>query len=206
MRNLVEGHERIEVARLCARGGALAALLVLAVLLGGGEVRAAEGQTESLDSLGALTTGVPSPKLAGWALSKHALLTLKGVQQSGPSGKPRPVVVSFFATWCEPCREGLPRLQTLADRSNGAFGLLLVAVGEEGAAVEAMLSDLQVTAPAVGDRYLTISTRWGVAGVAGPATLPKTVVIGADSKVAAIFGREGKDFEDRLRQALRGGE
>ena len=40
------------------------------------------------------------------------------------------VLVHFFATWCEPCREELPALNRLAARANGDVKVLAIAVAD----------------------------------------------------------------------------
>lgn len=71
-----------------------------------------------------LPAGTPAPELA--------LPALDGPPLSLAALHGRPVLVHFFATWCEPCREELPALARLAARLDPATGpvLLTVDVGE----------------------------------------------------------------------------
>jgi peroxiredoxin len=43
----------------------------------------------------------------------------------------RPVLVSFFATWCPPCVEEAPSLETLAERLGDKATVVVVSVDED---------------------------------------------------------------------------
>jgi thiol-disulfide isomerase/thioredoxin len=52
------------------------------------------------------------------------------------------VLVNFWATWCEPCREEMPSMQRLKTRLAGEpFTILAINYGESAAKVEAFLRD-----------------------------------------------------------------
>ncbi|WP_242394910.1 TlpA family protein disulfide reductase [Anaeromyxobacter oryzisoli] len=62
-------------------------------------------------------------------------------------------VVDFWATWCEPCQEQLPRLDALA-RRYGDAGLAVAAVSfdEDRALLEAFVAEHPVSFPVLWDR------------------------------------------------------
>jgi thiol-disulfide isomerase/thioredoxin len=47
----------------------------------------------------------------------------------------RPVLISFFATWCPPCVEEIPSLEILAERLGPSATVLVVSVDEDEAAL-----------------------------------------------------------------------
>src|SRR5262249_24727244 len=70
---------------------------------------------------------------------------LPGATLSGAAGElrraaaGRPMVVDFFASWCEPCRASFPRLSLLA-RSHPEVGVFGVDIGEEPPLVAAFVA------------------------------------------------------------------
>jgi thiol-disulfide isomerase/thioredoxin len=86
------------------------------------------------------------------------------------------VIVHFFATWCEPCREELPALNRLAERSNGAVRVLAISVAEPDDRVERFLRAMPVQFPVLLDRDRAVAKSWNV------ATLPSSFILDADLK------------------------
>jgi thiol-disulfide isomerase/thioredoxin len=79
-----------------------------------------------------------------------------------------PVILHFWATWCEPCHEELPALEAMA-RHLADSGVILVAVAideeADAARVRRHAQDLGVTFPVYLAREGTISERywsWGI--------------------------------------------
>jgi len=60
-----------------------------------------------------------------------------GTQALAPSG--RPLLVDFFASWCEPCKTALPHHALLAEKYRGRVDYVLVGLDEDPAALEAAL-------------------------------------------------------------------
>ncbi|MDO8787385.1 MAG: redoxin family protein [Sulfuritalea sp.] len=88
--------------------------------------------------------------------------------------KGKPVLLNFWATWCEPCREEMPALARLAERWQ-AKGLTVLtgAVADNAKRVEDFLWETlpeKQTLPVLHDREQTISRAWGT------RVLPTTVV------------------------------
>lgn len=74
---------------------------------------------------GAVANTLPAPGSAAPAL---ALVTLDGTPASLAALHGRPVLLHFFATWCEPCREELSGLSRLAAALDPATGPVILAV------------------------------------------------------------------------------
>jgi len=87
------------------------------------------------------------------------------------------IVLNFFATWCEPCREEMPELNRYANEHKGD-GFLLVGIDaeEKQDRVEAFLKDLKVDFP-VGIDEGNLQKRYAV------GAFPTSVLIGVDGKV-----------------------
>jgi thiol-disulfide isomerase/thioredoxin len=84
----------------------------------------------------------------------------------------RVVLVHFFATWCEPCREELPALKRLVERSAAKpVAVLAISVGEVDARVVRFMEGLPVNFPVLLDRERAVAKSWDV------YTLPTTYVL-----------------------------
>jgi thiol-disulfide isomerase/thioredoxin len=83
------------------------------------------------------------------------------------------VLVHFFATWCEPCREELPALNRLAARANGDVKVVAIAVADADQRVQLFFETTAVDFPVLLDRDRTVAKAWNV------ATLPTTFVLDA---------------------------
>jgi thiol-disulfide isomerase/thioredoxin len=100
-------------------------------------------------------------------------------------GNSKGVILSFFASWCVPCRQELPIIDALADELT-AKGVRVVIVGfkEDFDRINELLKELKITKPLVlCDRYGKVGEKYSV------RFLPTTFFIGADGKIKdVIFG------------------
>jgi peroxiredoxin len=83
------------------------------------------------------------------------------------------VLVHFFATWCEPCREELPALNRLGARAGGNVKVLAIAVADADQRVQRFFETAPVDFPVLLDRDRAVAKAWQV------ATLPTTFVLDA---------------------------
>lgn len=88
----------------------------------------------------------------------------------------RVVLVHFFATWCEPCRDELASLDRLAQHLDGRAEILAIDVGEPEARIRKFFETLPVRFPILLDADRSAMKSWDV------VTLPSTFVIGADGR------------------------
>ena len=106
-------------------------------------------------------TGGPTPPLA--------LRDLDGRPHDLTDYRGKVVVVNFWATWCQPCREELPSLERLRDAMRGRrFEVLTVNVAEGEPRVKGFLAEVPLRLPVLLDRNGDAQRAWRVRGL--PAT------------------------------------
>jgi peroxiredoxin len=91
-----------------------------------------------------------------------ALDSLGGESKSLKDQKGRVVLVHFFATWCEPCREEIASLQRLTERVSARPLVLAIDVGEVDIRVQRFFEKLPVNFPVLLDRDKAAAKSWGV--------------------------------------------
>jgi thiol-disulfide isomerase/thioredoxin len=114
------------------------------------------------------------------------------------------VLVSFWATWCEPCKTEMPFLQSYHEKYQAA-GLSLVSVSIDGpdtaADVAPYIRRLGYTFPIVLDEDGAIAQRHNPAG-----TAPFAILVGRDGRVvkriAGFQPSEAPELEREIRHLL----
>lgn len=95
----------------------------------------------------------------------------------------KPVVINFWATWCEPCREEMPSLARLGERWEAAgLVVLTVAVADQPKRVEEFLWETlpgKQTLSVLHDREQVIGRAWGA------RMLPTTLVLDRRHRIVA---------------------
>ena len=127
-------------------------------------------------------TGGPTPPLA--------LTDQHGTHHTLTAYQGRVVLVNFWATWCEPCREEMPALQQLQNRL-GKERLVVLAVnyGESLEKVQKFVGEVPVDLPILLDRHMDTAKSWQV------RVLPTSFVLGPDGKIrySVVGGLEWGD-------------
>ena len=92
------------------------------------------------------------------------------------------VLLNFWATWCAPCREEMPSMQSLRESLEGRpFAVLAVNVGEGERAARDFGDKMALRFPILLDRDMTTTRAWSA------RVLPASYVIGPDGKVAYSY-------------------
>jgi len=106
----------------------------------------------------------------------------------------RVLVVNFWATWCEPCRDEMPSLQRLREKLDGkSFDVLAVNYGESREKISQFLGREKVALPVLLDPEMETAKAWGVGG------LPMTFLIDAKGRVRySVFGERDWSGGDSL--------
>jgi cytochrome c biogenesis protein CcmG/thiol:disulfide interchange protein DsbE len=106
----------------------------------------------------------------------------------------RPVVLNFFASWCEPCTREMPALQAVAERYRGRVQFVGVTFNDSRDNARKALERAGVTYPAAFDAKSTLVDDYGVRG------LPTTFFIGPDGNL--IERKDGEFSEVQLRKVV----
>jgi thiol-disulfide isomerase/thioredoxin len=94
----------------------------------------------------------------------------------------RPVFLNLWASWCVPCRNEMPAIQSASERWPGVY-FLGVAVEDDPSAAEDFAAEIGVTYPIAIDETETVNVAFPHFG------LPATFVIGQDGTIAnQVFG------------------
>ncbi len=102
------------------------------------------------------------------------------------------VVLDFWASWCGPCRKGLPMVQTVADYFTGRDVVFFaVNLGESAEAARGFFADNGLTLPVALDDG-ALSEAFGVSGI------PHTVIIGRDGNIQSVHAGLADDLDAQL--------
>ena len=178
------------------RSGLLAGAVLVAAALTVGPVRA--GQVEFPQAFG--IQPIPEPPQAPEISAKDP----DGRRLRLAEFRGKVILVNFFATWCEPCREEMPALERLykAYREHG-FVVLGVNFREGAGTVRGFLAETKVSFPTVLDENGSVTTAYGI------RPLPASFLVGRDGRILwRAFGArpwDARDFRKYLEGVLRDG-
>jgi thiol-disulfide isomerase/thioredoxin len=114
----------------------------------------------------------------GGATPPLVLKDLKGVTHDLAQYRGKVVLVNFWATWCEPCRDEMPSMQQLKRKLAGRpFEVLAINLAESENKVVDFLRRLPVEFTVVLDRNSTARSDWNV------KVLPTSFVVDVDGVI-----------------------
>jgi thiol-disulfide isomerase/thioredoxin len=110
----------------------------------------------------------PALRLTGLDGKEHALEAYQG----------KVVLVNFWATWCEPCREEMPSIERLRRSLEGRpFAVLAVNLAEPETRVQNFLRDVPGGFTVLMDRDTAVAKAWKA------RLLPATYIVGPDGRI-----------------------
>ena len=160
--------------------------------------------------LGLLAPVVILLGLLGWALERHqatlavgaalargeappvpavTLVALEGPPVSLAGLRGHPFILNFWASWCIPCREEAPLLETLWEEFRPQ-GLMVIGIDTQDleAPARAFLKEFHIAYPTLRDPDGSVARIFGTTGV------PETFFIGKDGRIRGKFpGAEARD-------------
>ena len=142
--------------------------------------------------------GSPSHPMVGQAAPEFELPDLSGKMVSLASLKGKTVILDFWATWCGPCKQGLPILMEIA-KSRAADNVVLwsVDMGEPATKVQQFLERSKWDLNVMLDQKNQVAKKYGVRGI------PHTVVIGPDGIVQLVeIGFGGKEHTTKAMNTI----
>ncbi len=147
-----------------------------------------------------LSLGLPYvPAAYAGSATEFTLRDLEGVAVNLADHKGKVIVLSFWATWCGPCKEEMPHLQKLyTEKKDQGFVLLSITADDARTAsrVKPYIASKGFNFPVLFDKESA------VVGIYDPGkTLPWTVVIDRDFQVVDSHG--GYDPGDEVKLAAK---
>ena len=106
------------------------------------------------------------------------LKNLDGQMVSLSEFRGKPVLINFWASWCQPCREEMPYLQQVYDEWTGK-GLVFLAIdiGETPATINKFFADNNLSLPVLLDTDKQVGQEYGITGIPETFLIDKNGII-----------------------------
>ena len=150
-------------------------------------VCAACATAQTAPDTGTVVTPFPAPDFT--------LEALNGGTFSLASMRGRWVILNFWATWCAPCADEMPALQTIASERSGQVALFGINMRESADDVRAYMSHYHLTFPMLLNPDEAMSANYRL-----ELGIPQTVIITPDG--AIVWHKFGAIDLDSFRSTL----
>ena len=145
-------------------------------------------------------SGTPSKEPAKRQLAHDfSLSNLSGKQVKLSSFRGKIVLLNFWASWCPPCREEMPSIETLYNKMKGKkFQILAVNLDEEGVdVVKRFVSKNRYTFPVLLDPDNKAAVKYGI------YSIPTTYIIDKQGYIIDSYIGSRDWSEDKVISALK---
>jgi len=133
----------------------------------------------------------------GGATPPLSLRDVDGKEHRLADYKGKVVLLNFWATWCDPCREEMPAMQRLQDKLAGKLVVVAVNYGEGPPRIKDFLGKVPVRFRVLLDRDTSAATAWKV------KVLPTTLVLDPQQKIRFVavgdVGWDTQAVEEQMR-------
>ena len=109
-----------------------------------------------------------SAPVVGAAAVAFDLKTLDGKAAGLETFRGKPLVLNFFASWCDPCRDEIPLINELATKAGGNYQVLGIAVEDTRAALIEYVKEAKLSFPVALDLNSIVKRGYRIFGP--PAT------------------------------------
>jgi len=107
-------------------------------------------------------------------------------------GAGKVMIVDFWATWCEPCKDSFPHYQQLLDKYAGKLVVVGVSVDDDPSGIADFAKQTGVSFPLVWDEGQALSASYQ------PPTMPTSYVIDANGVVRYVHAGFHKGDEEKI--------
>lgn len=122
----------------------------------------------------------PQPAI-GYPAPDFTLTTLDGQAITLSELRGTPVVINFWATWCDPCRREMPALQATAEQFAGQVLILGIDQGEGEQVVAPFVEQYGITFPILLDQDFAVGNLYNIRG------MPTTFFIDGDGAIRHLW-------------------
>ena len=135
----------------------------------------------------------------GGATPPLALSDLEGKPHRLEAYRGKVVLVNFWATWCEPCRDEMPSIGKLRDSLQGRpFAVLAVNLGEPESRIRRFAERVPMNFPVLLDRDTAVAKSWKA------RILPASYLVGPDGRIRYSVLGEIDWADERVRRTVAG--
>jgi thiol-disulfide isomerase/thioredoxin len=138
-----------------------------------------------------------SAPVVGTAAIAFDLKTLDGKAAGLESFRGKPLVINFFASWCDPCRDEMPLINELSAKAAGNYQVLGIAVEDSRAAVSEYAKEAKLVFPVALDLNSTVKRAYRIFGPPATFFIDRQGII-RDIVIGPITSERAKEAMKRL--------